>query len=244
MLRQMPSVIGNFDLAVLRFLTAPANCHPIFDRVLADLHNSEMLKSGVLVAALCWIWAEALRSGCEAQRQVSRMVLGTFAAILVGRITQLSMPQRLRPIAEAGLGITFPPSASANGLVHWNSMPSDHAVYLVAMSVALCFRSRAGGIVALLWSVAVGILPRLYFGEHYPSDVVAGAAIGLVLMVAAMKLPLPDALVDLPWQLAVRFPSPFYAVTALVVVQMATMFDETREWLQRVGKVVSLLRGS
>lgn len=239
----MPS-LHDVDLAVLAAITAPANRYPLFDLALGALHRSMMLKSGVLVAALCWLWAEALRRGSDAQRLVSRMILATFTAIAAGRVLQMALPPRLRPIADADIDVTWPANALAVGdLRDWSSMPSDHAVYLVAISTALCFRSRALGAAALLWSTLIALLPRIYFGKHYPSDIAVGTAIGATIAVVAMRAPMPAGLLDLPWRLAARHPAPFYAAAVLVATQMSTMFVETREWLARAGRLWRMLSG-
>jgi membrane-associated phospholipid phosphatase len=74
-----------------------------------------------------------------------------------------------------------------------------------------------------------------YFGQHYPSDVAVGALIGVLVAIAAMKLPLPGWLLDLPARLAARFPAPFYALAMLLALETATMFFETRSWMHRAG---------
>src|SRR5882724_686275 len=114
-------------------------------------------------------------------------------------------------------------------------MPSDHAIYFIALASAFYFRARWLGIAAGVWSLLIGLAPRVYFGQHYPSDIVIGAVIGVLVAVAAMNLPLPDRLLDLPGRLASRFPAPFYALAMLVMLEMATMFFETRAWMHRAG---------
>jgi undecaprenyl-diphosphatase len=57
------------------------------------------------------------------------------------------------------------------------SFPSDHATAAFAIAVAVLLRQRRWGIalVALATVVAVG---RVFLGLHYPTDVLAGAALG------------------------------------------------------------------
>ncbi len=57
--------------------------------------------------------------------------------------------------------------------------PSNHASNAFAAVVFLCsvFRGRVTLVVSLLWALG-SCYSRLYLGVHYPSDVLAGAALG------------------------------------------------------------------
>ena len=59
-------------------------------------------------------------------------------------------------------------------------MPSNHAInfFTVSAFVLFALRRRWPGIVLLALSCLVGV-SRIYLGRHYPSQVFAGAAIGL-----------------------------------------------------------------
>jgi undecaprenyl-diphosphatase len=65
--------------------------------------------------------------------------------------------------------------------------PSDHATAAFAIAVALLLRSRRWGAVALV-AATVLALTRVAMGIHYPTDVLAGAAVGAL---AALTLNLP-----------------------------------------------------
>ena len=57
--------------------------------------------------------------------------------------------------------------------------PSDHASGAFAIAVALLLRHRPSGLIALAVATAIGV-GRVMIGVHYPTDVLAGAAIGTV----------------------------------------------------------------
>ena len=57
------------------------------------------------------------------------------------------------------------------------SFPSDHATAAFAIAVALLLRHRKAGLLALGLATLVS-LGRVAVGTHYPTDVLAGAAIG------------------------------------------------------------------
>ncbi len=79
------------------------------------------------------------------------------------------------------------------------SFPSDHATASFAVAVAIALRKRSWGIFALL-AAAVLSVGRVAVGYHYPSDVLAGAALGTAAALALWVKPLRarvDALADL-----------------------------------------------
>jgi undecaprenyl-diphosphatase len=57
------------------------------------------------------------------------------------------------------------------------SFPSDHATAAFAIAVSILLRHRRAGLLALGMATVVA-LSRVVVGVHYPSDVLAGAAIG------------------------------------------------------------------
>jgi undecaprenyl-diphosphatase len=76
-----------------------------------------------------------------------------------------------------------------NFLAHANDpgFPSDHATAAFAIAFALVLRDRAIGVAALVLALALSV-GRVALGAHYPSDVFAGAVLGLM---AALVLWLP-----------------------------------------------------
>jgi membrane-associated phospholipid phosphatase len=79
----------------------------------------------------------------------------------------------------------------ADPLLRWDistAMPSGHASASAAAAVILGYLlgGRWGWAVALL-AVAVGFA-RVYIGVHYPSDVLAGAAVGAAVGLVAVAL--------------------------------------------------------
>ncbi len=64
------------------------------------------------------------------------------------------------------------------------SFPSDHAGFFVALSLGIFLASRRAGAVALGWTVAAILIPRIVTGMHSPLDIAAGAGIGAAALLA------------------------------------------------------------
>ena len=76
------------------------------------------------------------------------------------------------------------------------SFPSDHAAAAFAIAVAVLAFSRAGGLAFLAAATLIAV-SRVVLGLHYPSDVIAGAAVGTAaaLLVTTFALPAIDVAV-------------------------------------------------
>ncbi|HTY40115.1 MAG TPA: phosphatase PAP2 family protein [Candidatus Paceibacterota bacterium] len=60
-----------------------------------------------------------------------------------------------------------------------NSMPSGHAAFFFALAMVVFFMSRRWGVAYFVFAAAVA-LGRIFAGVHWPTDVLAGAAIGVL----------------------------------------------------------------
>jgi undecaprenyl-diphosphatase len=73
------------------------------------------------------------------------------------------------------------------GVTVGNSMPSGHAATSFAGAVILTHLLPRAGPLAFLLAVAIAF-SRVYVGVHYPSDVVAGAALGAFVALTALAV--------------------------------------------------------
>ncbi len=64
------------------------------------------------------------------------------------------------------------------------AFPSDHAGFFFGLSLGIFLASRRAGAVALAWTGAAILLPRIVTGMHSPLDIAAGAAIGAMVLLA------------------------------------------------------------
>lgn len=60
------------------------------------------------------------------------------------------------------------------------SFPSGHSASSFAAAVCLCFKSRQGGLAALLLAAIIAA-SRMYFYVHYPTDILAGILLGILM---------------------------------------------------------------
>jgi len=117
----------------------------------------------------------------NSKKKVLRLWIGVAVSMAVSAILKMAVA-RPRPFAE---GISALSSMIKDSYTTWNlSFPSNHAVF--AFSILPFLPKKwfwLGFIVAFIVAFS-----RVYFGLHYLSDVVAGAALGLGISWAAKKL--------------------------------------------------------
>ncbi len=202
------------------------------DTLIHDIADSPMLKGGVFLAAYWWLWFEVDGNGVHAQRRnvVVALLAGTVAAI-ASRLLQISLPFHLRPLHTPGLGMHMPLSVDAVTLNDFSSFPSDHAVLFFALCVPLWKRSRWLGVAAFLWTALVICLPRVYLGYHWTSDVIAGAVIGIALMLVLCRLIGATGFPDQVLRLSATHPPVFYAIAWLLTLEVAVLFADLRHFL-------------
>ena len=230
--------VGDFDRFLLLWINQPAGRNGVVDRLVFDLTDAQLLKGGLFLAAYWWLWFD--RKGERRSNVVVAMVAATATAVL-SRLLQVGLPFHPRPLHSPGIGIQFPLTVDPETLNTFSSFPSDHAMLFFALSVPLWQRSRWLGGAAMLWTVLLICLPRVYLGYHYPSDVLAGAVLGvccmLVLSAWVARTGFPERAVDF----ANFHPAVFYPMAFVLTFELATLFADVRHLLLdviRVGKML------
>ncbi|MDD5221474.1 MAG: phosphatase PAP2 family protein [Candidatus Pacebacteria bacterium] len=79
---------------------------------------------------------------------------------------------------------------NVNQLLHHSasaSFPSGHAIFFFAVSISVFLWNREWGIIGLLVSALMS-LARIYGGIHWPSDILIGAGLGILVAIGVNKL--------------------------------------------------------
>jgi undecaprenyl-diphosphatase len=157
------------DWSVLHALNNFMYQHDGFeDPLLFYVNASEAL----FVATLVVVFLAARGAAQAAWRRASvAAVLSAGLGLAVGKVVS-ELVDRARPFVADPHGVhLFSGHAADPGF------PSDHATAAFAIAVAILLRKRAWGMVALALAAVLSI-GRVALGVHYPSDVLAGAALG------------------------------------------------------------------
>jgi len=177
----MADFLGGLDVSVFRALNDLCGSSPTLDRMAVHV---EIIKGSLFMGIIGLLWYRPGKEMPQHRETLIIMILTVALSLVISRIISMLLPFRSRPIYS--IGANAPSLEWHPDLEHWSSFPSDNATYLFAIAAGLWLVSRWWGSLfgALACSVA---LARVYLGIHYPSDVLAGALIGIATSVAVNR---------------------------------------------------------
>ena len=77
-------------------------------------------------------------------------------------------------------------------------------------------------------------VPRIYLGLHYPTDILTGAAVGIVLTLALASPGIWRSLTSKVMLISFKYSSLFYLLFFLISFEIASMFDSLRSIIHLV----------
>jgi len=227
-----------FDTFILGLITQ-IHLPMLADRAIRVIVGLYTFKGYLLIPVLWWMFFQP----GERREWRREMALATIAsglvALAVGRFLAHFLPFRLRPIYNPNLHLPFATEALRGAaLSDWSSFPSDHAMLWMAVSLGIFLVWRGIGTIAMIYTAVVICLPRAYLGFHYPTDLLAGAAIGLVITFIMTRDAVRQrtAAPVLRWML--RYPAPASVVAFLISFELITQFDDLLRLMHSVIKAI------
>ena len=232
--------MNTFDFGILHFLNGFAHHSWAVDAFISQVEESNLLKGGVGLALVWWVWFESDRVQNEKREFVVFGLIASCVALLFGRGLALFIPFRERPFQSPAYHFQLP--YTVTGSVHsWNSCPSDHAILFFCLATSLWFVSRRVGAIAICHAIFIICLPRVYVGYHYPTDLLAGAVIGIAFaglgnIEALRKSVVSPAL----WWLD-KHAASFYAFAFAATFEVAELFDSLLTLQKLLRRMIGLL---
>lgn len=223
-----------FDSGVISFFNQFSQHSWTFDKGIGFLIGNNLLKGGVLVTIIWWVWFESIDRYSHNRKHIVATLLSCLVAITMARGLALTLPFRLRPLHEEGLNFLLPYGMLPTSLEGWSSFPSDHAVLFFALSTGLLFISRKVGTFALSYTALFICIPRIYLGLHYPTDIIAGAIIGVTIPLLSNIYLIKSKRLQSIADWSYSKPILFYPLFFLLTYQIADMFHSGRDII-RVG---------
>jgi membrane-associated phospholipid phosphatase len=108
-----------------------------------------------------------------AKRNAVESFISIGSGVLVTHMGKIAV-KRTRPADK------YPDKIFVNTLTHNQSFPSGHTslAFATATSLSMQYKKWYISVPAYVWASSVGY-SRMYLGKHYPTDVLAGAAVGI-----------------------------------------------------------------
>ena len=163
----------NWEFAVLNALQS---LHvPLLDKAMCAI--TKLGDGGLLWIVLCIV----LLCFRKTRKAGVCMAIALALGALVANVTLKPLVARVRPYAvQTDVSLLIPPPQDA-------SFPSGHTTSSFAAATALFLHHKKFGAAALGLAGLIG-LSRLYLYVHYPTDVLAGALIGVLAAICARAL--------------------------------------------------------
>lgn len=164
----------NYEMKVLDFIQANLT-NPVMDKLMIFFtYLGSWGLIWVLLALMLIMPSKYRRDGVA-------MAVSLILCLLIGNIILKPLIGRIRPcdVNQAiQLLINRPLDAS---------FPSGHAMSSFAAATTVFYLSKKLGLGALLLALLISF-SRMYLYVHYPSDIVAGALIGILIAVISQKI--------------------------------------------------------
>jgi membrane-associated phospholipid phosphatase len=234
------NALARIDDVIFAWITLLDARSTAFHNVIAYLPSEQA--SGVLFMSIFW-WYWFRRTDPETTQRTREHLLCTMFGAAIGlfaaRVMALTLPFRLRPRFEPALHLIWPDKLESFILMDWSAFPSDHAVMFCALAVGLGFVSWRVGLAALLYTFLIVAFPRVYFGIHYPTDILAGAALGALAACSANSASGRRQLASPMLRWEQRSPQSFYVGLFITSVQFATLFSGVRQGARAVFRMLA-----
>jgi len=214
--------MNSFDLFISSFINGFAHRSIRFDQFVNWLSLSDLFTGVVVIAVGCWLWFQNKHIQ-ETREALLASIMASFPALAIARVLSWVV-NRTRPLMETRHLFRLPYGQTPR----WegpSSFPSDHAVLFFALATGIFLVSRRTGWFVFAYVSIVICLPRIYLAEHYATDILAGAAIGVFMTWLANTSRIRKPLTAWALRLLETRPGLFYSCAFIVTYQIAVLFD-------------------
>ena len=222
------------DTRIVVFVNSFAQRWWALDAFVHFLTSTTILR-GAVVMSPCWfLWFQHPEGATDVQLDERRhILLYTMLICVPGLIATRTLawllPHRQRPLYIASLHIRRPLTFDPPGLPSWSSFPSDHAVLFVVIATGVFLVSRRIGLFLYLYTALFILLPRVFLGIHYPTDILAGALLGWGLAYSVRWGRWRSLVIRPALRLLEESPGVFYTCFFFLTYQTAELFGPLRE---------------
>lgn len=226
------------DTWALRLTIGAVGAVPGLDSLLGAVLDANLVKIAVPLALLWVLWfADAGRISGRMDLALCSLA-GLVGAVALGRAAQLLLPFRPRPLFDPQVQGLLPSPELARQFDGWSAFPSDHGTLVGALIAAGFAASMPAGLVLAGWTLPLVLLPRVHYGLHWPSDVLAGLAMGAGITLAALRAGLPARARGPVERLAASHPGLLLALMFLASYEVANLFQDSRSLARSLARAL------
>jgi undecaprenyl-diphosphatase len=228
--------LNGFDVSIDLFINQFAGRYPWFDSLVRHLAANTLLSGGIIVMLVWALLFDRKRPG--QLREGFELLLGSvfmsLVATLIARCLAIGLPFRARPVATPELHFRVPADTQLV-VFNWSAFPSDHTVMFIALACGIFFVSRKLGLFAFVWVSLIICFPLMYAGAHWPTDILAGVAIGLTFAQLARVPAVRQFMKQFLLKWYRNHPEIFFPALFLWSYETVVLFDDVRHLLRLVA---------
>lgn len=202
-----------------------------------------MVKAGLMMVLFWCLWFSAVGNRDEHRRQLARVLIVTILGLFVAKILALTLPFRPRPIHVKGFEFILPHSVHSKTLEFWSSFPSDHATFFLILALGFYSISKSVGWFSLIYSFVIILIPRIYLGFHYPTDILGGLVVGFGIFQLTKWPSLLDRCLKPVFGFKEKKSGLFYGVLFFITYQSAVLFEDLRKVGEYSFKLIKIVLG-
>lgn len=234
----------NLDIQLVEALNQFARSAPSIDVMIVFVTGSYLFKGGVMMTFLWWGWFRKSPQQERQQQLLMSVLFAALATLIAARLLAWALPYRARPMHDMAVDMVLPIGMPPAMLTGWSSFPSDHAALFGCLAGGMFLVSTRAGWLATAYCIVFIMLPRVYSGLHYPSDLLAGYLLGSVLVWSASREAVMQAIVRPVYHWFADRPGLWYPLFFLLSYQIVTLFDEARGAATLLNMIIErLLQG-
>ena len=232
--------MNNFDSSVIKAIhNFSANSHRLNDFIYFISEN-DFIKGCVVVSVIWFFWFQSNdNDNMIVRKKVINTLLSSIIAISIGLLLVQILPYRTRPLVNPDYASFFPfPLSTAPWFGKMSSMPSDHAVLFSAFATGIFLISKKTGLLTFLYAALFIFLPRVYLGYHHPTDILGGAALGILVTLLFSIRAISDPISTRVVAFSYKHSGIFYLLFFWICFQIATVFSSAHTILAYARDVI------
>lgn len=230
-----------FDAHIILFLNSFAHRSWTADAFIVLFTSNLFLKGAFLASLFWWAWVHRSQTPSEQQQVLLFGVVTSIFSILATRLLTLALPFRTRPLHNPELHFQLPYTVAPDTLARWSSFPSDHMVLYACLATTIWLINKRVGTFALFYAIIFVGFPRVYAGYHYPTDILAGAAVGIACGMLAQVAMIRNALTGPALRWFQTRPAALQAFMFICTFEIAESFTSSYEVLLYLAKAYKAL---
>lgn len=229
-----------FDHSIIGFINQFSHQSKIFDTIVAEIAENLLVKGTPICLAIWWLWFKPDNEQAKTRTLLITTLIAAMAAEFIAKFLTTVLPFRTRPILDHSIDFVAPYSSHGTWYDALSSFPSDHATLFFSLAIGVYFVSRKLGLFAIIYTLIVICMPRIYLGLHYPTDVLAGAIIGLVFTYYVVKPWFVGKVSSKFYNFSETYPQLFYPAMFLLTFQICSLFSESRQLARMIIDLTKL----